>query len=548
MILTLRKKILNTTYLVLLVLLISISSTSNVQAQEALTLSISPSIFDMSANPGQEWRSSIRVINVNKYELTVYLDVVNFLPQGESGGGKFISTLEGEQNGSTIAEWFTISKEPVTILPEQSVEIPFSVNVPLDSTPGGHFAAILVGTKPTATENGQSRVQTSQMVTSLFFARVAGDVIESGTIREFITTKKYLNSPEATFELRFENKGNVHLKPQGDIRITNMWGEERGVIPINQNSNFGNVLPDTVRKFIFTWKGEWSISDIGRYTAIATLAYGSDGRQFTNSRTSFWVIPYKLILGVLLGLAIFVSIVSWLIRLYIRHMLIMAGIDVNEFKNSKQTNTLAMRYRKHQKIKLHSSIKVAYTNLQQHVLQAKGLSNKYKAAFNYIFQYKLLIIAIVLIVAMIILLVVYVINANTSYRSYEVAYVNSDETVTLTSEDIIYNKLIVERGLQEVEINPNLPKLKIINRSGKPGVGAETRIKLETKGYQVISLAADFSSPQVRTVIVYPTDDEKEALKLSPRIGNALLSVDTEPSNSEVNTITIYIGSDMATN
>ena len=74
-------------------------------------------------------------------------------------------------------------------------------------------------------------------------------------------------------------------------------GQERGIIPINQASQFGNVLPESIRKFTFTWKGEWSVSDIGRYTAMATLAYGSEERQFASAKTYFWVIPVKLLLG-----------------------------------------------------------------------------------------------------------------------------------------------------------------------------------------------------------------------------------------------------------
>ena len=302
MILTLQKKLNKYAVALLLVFGIAFPQGLVIAQDSSLTLSISPSLFDMSIDPNQEWRSSLRVININPFDLTVYVDVVNFLPQGEGGEGRFVPVTPSEDGGTTLAEWFTVTKEPILIPQEQSVEIPLVVRAPEDASPGGHFAAILVGTKPLVPEEGQARVQTSQMVTSLFFARVSGDVIESGSIREFTTTGKYFNSPEANFELRFENKGNVHLKPQGDIRITNMWGEERGVVPINQNSSFGNVLPESVRKFNFSWKGEWSIADIGRYTAIATLAYGADDRQFASAETTFWVIPFKLLLGIFVTL------------------------------------------------------------------------------------------------------------------------------------------------------------------------------------------------------------------------------------------------------
>jgi LytR cell envelope-related transcriptional attenuator len=547
MILISKKRILRTAGFIAAVLL-SFSFSGSVSAQEALTLSISPSIIDMSADPGQEWRSSLRVININKFDLTVYLDVVNFSPKGEGGDGKFIPISQTDKDGSTIAEWFTISKEPITIPREQSIEVPITVRVPFEAAPGGHFAAILVGTRPLVAEPGQSKVQTSQMVTSLFFARVAGAIKESGSIREFRTTNKYLNSPEATFELRFENKGNVHLKPQGDIRIYNMWGQERGIVPINQNSNFGNVLPESIRKFTFTWKGEWSISDIGRYTAAATLAYGEDGRQFTNAKTNFWVIPYKLLLGILVGIIVFIVLVTWLVKIYVRSMLTMAGIDVNEYKNSKSASALNSRYQHRHNIKLHTPVRAGIVDLKTRLLQVVTLKDRLGVIMNFVIQYKLFFIGISLLLLFVLVVIMYISGANTSYRGFEVVYQNSDANVTLTSEEIIYNQLVIERGKSEIKVNPNVPKVKIINRSGNPGMGAETRLKLEAQGYEVVSLEADFSSPQAKTVVVYAVVNEKDALRLSSRLNNALVSVYDGSEKIEENVVTVYVGADVINN
>ena len=223
-------------------------------AQSGLSLSVTPTLFEMSAVPSQTWNSSVKIINNNKTDITVYAQVVNFAPQGEQGEGKFLPVFEKATEGSTLAEWISISSEPILIEPEKSFSIPFTVSVPQNAAPGGHFAAILIGTKPPKTD-GSIKVQTSQIVTSLFFVKIAGDVKEEGTVREFRVVNSFVDTPKANFEVRFENKGNVHLQPQGEIVITNMWGKERGIIPISEkdcspsqeNSNlrilFGNTLP-----------------------------------------------------------------------------------------------------------------------------------------------------------------------------------------------------------------------------------------------------------------------------------------------------------------
>lgn len=545
MISTLKRK-LNKVALLAVLLVTLLTPLSTVFAQgPSLTLSISPSLFDMSADPGQEWQSTLRVININDFDLTVYVDVVNFLPQGEGGDGRFVPINSSEDGGNTLAEWFTINREAIVVPREQSVEIPFSVVVPFDASPGGHFAAILVGTKPLAPEAGQARVQTSQMVTSLFFARVTGDVIESGNIREFVTTGTYLNSPEADFELRFENKGNVHLKPQGDIRITNMWGEERGVVPINQNSSFGNVLPESVRKFNFTWKGEWSVADIGRYTAVATLAYGADDRQFASAVTTFWVIPFKLLFGILVGLLIFFGLVTFMVKLYVRHMLQMAGINVVEYKKTARGSTaVAARAALRQKVKLHSPLQAGYLDLAGRLRAVDDNKERLFAFITFAKQYKMFFGALLLGFLSLAILTIYIISANTAQRGYEVVYVNSDASVTLTSEEIIYNQMRSEQAIESVPKRSGLPKIKIVNRSGVPGTGATTRLQLEAQGYEVISLEADLESVQAKTVIVYTAANERDALRLSSSLNNALISLSEDSDAQDL--VTIFVGGDIA--
>ncbi len=437
-----RNIIFSSLVLVLIFLYPSISS-----AQDSLTLSVSPTLFDMSVEKSQAWKSNIKIVNVNKYDLTIYLDVVNFVPRGENGEVSFIPISDTEQDGSTLAEWFQISHEPFTIPREQTLEIPFTINVPDNAAPGGHYSAIMVGTKPPQENTGQTKVQTSQVVTSLVFARVAGDVIESGSIREFRTTGTFLNNPEATFELRFENKGNVYIQPQGEIKITNMWGQERGIIPINQNSHYGKVphktqFSDGIRKFTFTWKGEWSVSDIGRYTAVATLAYGSDSRQFATAKTNFWVIPLKMLLIIISLLIGFFLLISWLVRLYIRKMLNLAGIDVEDYKVMKQSGQkMSTRYANNRDLKIHAPVKAEILDLKTRLETSKGNFDYIKIGLQFCYQNKHFFLGLALVIILVSIAVWYVKNANTEQRPFEVVYVNSDNNdITVSSKEIINNK------------------------------------------------------------------------------------------------------------
>ncbi len=508
--------------------------TQTVLAQGAVTLSVSPTLFDMSAEPGQAWQSKLRVVNVNDFDLTVYVEVVNFAPKGEGGDGSFIPLDPANLDGSTLAEWISISRDPITIPREQTGEIPFTVTVPKDASPGGHFAAVLVGTKPPVTESGQARLQTTQMVTSLFFARVAGDVVESGVIREFTTEETFLDTPEASFSLRFENKGNVHLKPQGEIKIYNMWGEERGIVPINQYSNFGNVLPESIRKYNFTWKGEWSLSDMGRYSAVATLGFGTEVKQFASSKTYFWVIPFKLVFGIFFALVLFIVIITWLVRLYVRHMLRMAGIRLEDYKNPTVRSRLLVKPR------IIAPVEAGMLDLSQRLEKSTSFKDRLQALFKFATQYRLFFIGIGLVVVFIIFVVYFLLDANTKHRSYEVVYENSGSETTITSEEILYDRLSAEQGAMQNkhQVNESLPKLRLVNRSGIPGVAAETQRKLEAQGYEVQKIEADFTSIQSKNVIAYPEGQVEAAMRLSAELGQALVTIKDDSSAQFV----VYLG------
>ncbi len=318
-------------YKVGIVLILAFLNTGIASAQDRLTLSITPPLFRLNIESGETWSSSIKVINNNPYDITVYPVVVNFESNGENGYGNFTPILEEDRNNpDLLANWIKIDRESVAVPREQSAGITFTVNVPQDASPGGHYAAILIGTKPQS-RSGGTDIGVSSFVSSLLLIKVGGDIIERGDIREFSTDKSFYDKPEATFNLRFENSGNVHIIPRGDIAIYNMWGKERGRILINKDSDFGNVLPDSIRKFSFIWKGDEDRFEIGRYKAVVTLSFGGEENQTVSRTISFWVVPLGPTLkfaGIVLGFLLFMT---WSIKAYVRRALGMYKIKTSAY-------------------------------------------------------------------------------------------------------------------------------------------------------------------------------------------------------------------------
>lgn len=301
----------------------------------SLSITLTPPLFQLTVGPGETWKSSIKIVNNNTYDVTYYAQLMNFAAEGEGGKSQFVPLVdgayaEGTQHTESLARWITITKDPITVRRGESVDVPFTVTIPTDAEPGGHYAAILVGNQPAGGSAEGALVKVSSLVSSLLFVKISGDVHEGGRVREFRSDKALYDHPEASFMLRFENTGNVHLRPQGIITIKNMWGKERGSVAINQKGEFGNVLPGTIRRFEFVWKGEHSAFDMGRYSASVTLAYGDEGKQSTSAETYFWVVPVVPLAATLGTILAFALTLIWLIKRYVRRAIALEHMHTEE--------------------------------------------------------------------------------------------------------------------------------------------------------------------------------------------------------------------------
>lgn len=292
---------------------------STAQTEGALSVTVTPPLIQLTIGKGESWASSLKVVNTNPYDVTYYAQVMDFSADGEGGAAALSPVVGGASIG--LASWITIPAKSIMVPSGSSAEVPFAVRIPEGASPGGHYAAILIGTEPPRANINGASVAVSSFVSSLLFVRIEGDVVERGRIREFRTGRELYQTNEASFLVRFENTGNTHLIPRGLITIYNMWGKERGVLPINESSTFGNVLPQSIRKFEFSWKGDAALFDIGRYSAVVTLSFGEGGKQSVSGTTYFWVVPVVPVATVLASILFFMLALIWFIRRYVRRAL-----------------------------------------------------------------------------------------------------------------------------------------------------------------------------------------------------------------------------------
>lgn len=253
-------------------------------------LAVSPPTFEVSGNPGDVIKNSIKLENMNTYPVEIAVDRRNFTAIGEDGA----VGLTEEDTSFSLASWITVEPSSITLPPKTSQYFSFSIKVPLNAEPGGHFGSLIFRTIPKEKIEG-SGASLAQEIGSLVLLRIAGETYESAIIESFDPTQKLFEFGPVTFHARIKNLGNVHTKPYGTVTITNMFGQNVGNVKIDSK----NILPGAVRKFEGTWDTKWRI---GHYTASFVAVFG-DNTQHAKV-TSFTIIPYRLVILVVILLAI----------------------------------------------------------------------------------------------------------------------------------------------------------------------------------------------------------------------------------------------------
>jgi len=475
-------------------------------AEEKLSLTVTPPLIKINISPGEVWSSSVKIVNNNPRDLQVFASVMDF-KSGQEGGIVFIrdkDSLAGEK--FLLSQWIEISSDPILIPAYQSRQVPFRINVPLDAEPGGKYATILVGTGPATEDIPGTGIRISTLVSSLILANVRGEVIEAARIREFSTEKTFYQEPEVRFTLRMENTGNVHIQPQGEIRIFNFWGKERGMISINHKTEYGNVLPQSVRKWNFTWQGEESLLEAGRYKAVLTLFYGNEAKQTVTRTVYFWVVPLVPTVGILGGIFLFFAFTFLMIRIYIRRAVFLAQKEAATSPGVRLPPRVLIR-----KIASKTVDSLAPADFQK-----KRPKTSIAAVFVFwLRKYFIAFLVVMVFISGLIAASYYFKDVLKETREFEVIIEEEAGLPAMEVPQEIKMEAEEKVPLREEEIVEEIDKrsfsIKILNGSGIRGEAAKIAENLKNQNFQITDVANADNFNYQETLINYKKGKEKEA-------------------------------------
>ena len=307
-----------------------------------LDLTVSPPVIELTAKPGETITQSFRVRNNLTNPVDLQISTRRLTSDPQNGSPIPEEGAEGEE-----LSWVSFDKPEFTARPLEWEDIKFTIAIP-ESAAYGYYYVFRITPKDTQkAESTGSLVKGELLVVTLLNVKKDGansktELVSFGA-KNFIT--EYL---PATFNVKLANKGNIHVKPRGNIFITRGGGKEIAILEVNQG--VGSILPGGTREFESQWEDGFLVNEpviendqvkldgngkvvtklkinwnkltefrIGPYEAKLLVVY-DDGQKdvVLEGSSTFWVLPYKIIGGILIGLIVLFFVAKFLLRWYVR--------------------------------------------------------------------------------------------------------------------------------------------------------------------------------------------------------------------------------------
>lgn len=301
-----------------IMLLVVVAITPIASAQQGGNgLQLSPTRTDVSANPGEAKSITIIIKNVTQADFNVRAVLNDFESDGVTGAPKFLV----DSNDRTPYSISSMVKglNDISLKAGETKEVKLTLDVPGNAAPGAYFGAVRFSVVPKTNATDKERqIALNASVAHLVFLEVPGNVtqqikVESLTFaaadkknRQTFFTKK----PDVA-NVSVRNMGNGLSRPFGTVTVKGPLKKQVASFEINNREVKSVVLPNSTRTYTVPddakkQPGGLHVKLPGKYTSVASVAYGNGG-EVVNYKATFWYLPiwFLILLVVLIVVLIF---------------------------------------------------------------------------------------------------------------------------------------------------------------------------------------------------------------------------------------------------
>ncbi|NUR58609.1 MAG: DUF916 domain-containing protein [Catenulispora sp.] len=198
--------------------------------------------FTFSATPGAAVRDTVVVSNSGDQPLTLRVYANDAINTSDGGFDLRPSADPAKDAGAWVK--FDDDKRFQTVPPKSKLELPFTLSIPANATPGDHAAGIVAALTMSSTNGQGNRVDVEQRVGSRIYLRVSGDLLARLSITRVETTYHGTPNPfgsgSADISYLITNTGNVRLGAAQSVHVTTPLG---GTVRADGLKDFDQLLP-----------------------------------------------------------------------------------------------------------------------------------------------------------------------------------------------------------------------------------------------------------------------------------------------------------------
>ncbi|MGB4759155.1 MAG: hypothetical protein WBP26_03790 [Candidatus Saccharimonadales bacterium] len=291
------------------------------QGSGEFSLQVTPSPLVTTIKPGVPTEVELRVRNAGGTSEELKIEPRAFSFNSTTGEVELQDTTPPD-----IAEWISFSSPVFTVKPGEWFSQKIKFSLPKETGFSYSFALVITRkNNPQPTSEGRLLRGSVAVFTLVNVDRPGATRILE--VPKFVATKRVFEYLPATFTVEFKNSGNSIVQPYGNIFVQRGSNDTQPLATLPVNETRGYILPDTSRSLESNWTNgfpayeiskdasgkevrslKWNFANasefrFGRYTAKLVAAYNDGQRDIPLvAEVTFWVIPWKILLGVLIVL------------------------------------------------------------------------------------------------------------------------------------------------------------------------------------------------------------------------------------------------------
>jgi hypothetical protein len=316
--------------ILLLTIFLAIIISSQVSAQEQSTsIGFAPIAEYYSLEAGESVSGEFAVWNKAGTQENFNVKITGFKQiENEPGTAIPLTSEQETQAKNSAANWFTALPQSVSLTSTNanSTKIfKYTITVPQNARNGTYFAKISFLSQNNKDPNLDIATVNNLLAGPVFLIKVGEDLKESlllspvqirNKYTAFYTDRWFYEKPPVVLFANLENDGETYITPGGEIVLTNFLNQTVDRIPFNSQKK--TLLNGSRGRYQENWSPDGNLIingklAIGPIRAKLIVPYASvdPGITALRAETSFWIIPWKLLLILIAIIVLIWSYISY---------------------------------------------------------------------------------------------------------------------------------------------------------------------------------------------------------------------------------------------